>query len=823
MRLEMRIAWIILAAFQILSWPASSTAQPTAPSNVIQSRGGTISVPKEFIIERVAESPLVKHPMMGNFDDQGRLYIAASSGKNLRTADLEKELPNFVQRLEDTNGDGKFDKATVFADKMTLPMGALWYRGSVYVASPPNIWKLTDIDDDGVADKREILVDKFGYSGNAASVHGPFLGPTGRIYWCDGRHGHEFKDENGKVTSQGLASRIFSMKPDGSDVQVHCGGGMDNPVEVDFWDTGEVMGSVNILLRNPRVDCLVHWQEGGAYPHHFSYNELPRTGELLGPMTKLGHVAVSGMLRYRSGRTDFHFRSDLFTTIFNTGKVVRSTVQRQGGTFRTEEEDFLTSTDDDFHPTDIIEDADGSLLVVDTGGWFRIGCPNSKVAKPDLHGAIYRIRRAKKIHADSPWAKDPRGLQINMKEQTDEQLLELLKDMRFAVQEKAVEELSQRPNVPAGVFELFDAKKVDRHKTGRSFAQLQAVWAMSRHSSDTARRAIVKAMTASNNVVRYAAVNALGTNRDPLGLDILHKMLESHRVVDRRLASWALGRIFDAPINQEEIPDSEWKSAYPRGKGWCIKAERQKAVAALMRSLSITNRRPQVEGIDRATEHATIYAVLRIDDREAVLPFLDDSNPYTRRAALIALDQMRHGNLTRATVVRLLDTSDRDLQAAAIDVISKRPDWASETFSLLGKWLREPLLDEARASTARGFLMAQTQDAEVQKFVAQLLDEKPTAATRNVLLEVIAESELDQLPELWKPHIQAALKSSGHQAQAIRIIDRFGIADFDADLLALAQGESQSSNVRVATISALSERRTERRRVPIPVVGNWRR
>ena len=194
------------------------------------------TVPDGFIIQKVAGSPLVKFPMMAGFDDRGRLFIAESAGKNLRSHDLMKELPGFIRMIEDTDGDGVFDKSTIFADKMTLPQGALWYRGALFVGSPPSVWRLEDTDGDGIADKRKEIVNNFGFSGNAASVHGCFLGPNGRIYWCDGRHGHEFRDKNGKVTSGGLAARIFSCKPDGSDVQIYCAGGMDNPVEIDFID-----------------------------------------------------------------------------------------------------------------------------------------------------------------------------------------------------------------------------------------------------------------------------------------------------------------------------------------------------------------------------------------------------------------------------------------------------------------------------------------------------------------------------------------------------------------------------------------------------------
>ena len=64
-----------------------------------------------------------------------------------------------------------------------------------------------------------------------------------------------------------------------------------------------------------------------------------------------------------------------------------------GATYRTREHEFLKLNAPDAHLTDVIEDRDGSLLVLDTGGWFRIGCPSSLTAKPEIPGAIYRIRR----------------------------------------------------------------------------------------------------------------------------------------------------------------------------------------------------------------------------------------------------------------------------------------------------------------------------------------------------------------------------------------------------------------------------------------------
>jgi hypothetical protein len=107
---------------------------------------------------------------------------------------------------------------------------------------------LTDLNDDGVADERQLMVSKFGYTGNAADVHGCFLGPDGRIYWCEGRHGHEITDKDGQLVSKGKAARVFSCKTDGSDVQVFAGGGMDNPVEVDWTEEGEMLGTAWALV-----------------------------------------------------------------------------------------------------------------------------------------------------------------------------------------------------------------------------------------------------------------------------------------------------------------------------------------------------------------------------------------------------------------------------------------------------------------------------------------------------------------------------------------------------------------------------------------------
>src|SRR2546426_2652562 len=135
-------------------WMLGLTLALSARSAPFKFSTQTLRVPDGFEVELVAETPLVDRPISAGFDDQGRLYVTDSSGSNEKPDKQLEEKPHRVVRLEDTNGDGRFDKTTVFADKVMFPEGCLWYDGSLYVSAPPSIWKLTDTNNDGVADVR---------------------------------------------------------------------------------------------------------------------------------------------------------------------------------------------------------------------------------------------------------------------------------------------------------------------------------------------------------------------------------------------------------------------------------------------------------------------------------------------------------------------------------------------------------------------------------------------------------------------------------------------------------------------------------------------
>jgi putative heme-binding domain-containing protein len=114
-------------------------------------------------------------------------------------------------------------------------------------------------------------------------------------------------------------------------------------------------------------------------------------------MYNFGHVAVSGSCFWRSysdaGTPDRKDAPEHFlVTHFNTQRLVRMELTPSGSTYKAVENEFLKLHNPDIHLTDVMEDKDGSLLLIDTGGWFRIGCPSSLMAKSDLLGAVYRIK-----------------------------------------------------------------------------------------------------------------------------------------------------------------------------------------------------------------------------------------------------------------------------------------------------------------------------------------------------------------------------------------------------------------------------------------------
>jgi putative heme-binding domain-containing protein len=357
------------------------------------SHAATFQVPTNFVVQLAAAEPNIQFPMFACLDNRGRLFVTESSG-----LDLYKEISAGTRKcqvriLEDRDNDGAYETASVFADKLVFPMGLAWREGKLYIADPPELITLEDTDRDGRADKRTVILSSFGARDNG-SLHGLLFGPDGFLYMTIGQpDGYEFNLPNGAVL-KGDSGALVRCRPDGSHPEI-LARGFENPVEVVFMPGGEIIGTVN-WYQKPAAglrDALWHLVEGGLYPRHpDNFTRYPITGDPLPALSMFPAVALSGLARYDGGQFPAEFRGNLFSAKHNSRSVGRHVLHRIGSTFRSDDSDFLTTEDPDFHPSDVLLDRDGSLLVLDTGSWYTDHCPTGKIRKSPAKGGIYRVR-----------------------------------------------------------------------------------------------------------------------------------------------------------------------------------------------------------------------------------------------------------------------------------------------------------------------------------------------------------------------------------------------------------------------------------------------
>ncbi|MEO0416143.1 MAG: PVC-type heme-binding CxxCH protein, partial [Verrucomicrobiota bacterium] len=161
-----------------------------------------------------ASEPDIVNPIFFSWDERGRLFVA-------ETIDYPNEVKDGsgndrIKILEDTDGDGRCDKVTIFADGLNIPTSLTHWNGGIIVAQAPDFLFLKDTDGDDKADFRKVMFSGWG-------VNDTHAGPSNLRYgidnWIYGAIGYSrFKGElGGKYHDFG--SGIFRMQPDGSDIE----------------------------------------------------------------------------------------------------------------------------------------------------------------------------------------------------------------------------------------------------------------------------------------------------------------------------------------------------------------------------------------------------------------------------------------------------------------------------------------------------------------------------------------------------------------------------------------------------------------------------
>ena len=727
-------------------------------------RAYPIQVPEGFEITEVISSDSIAFPMFGSFDNSGRLFVfEATEINNMGTELMEAEPSYQIRLLEDTDGNGDFDHSVIYASKLPFPMGGTFYQGSLFVAASPDLLKLTDLDGDGVADRKEKLLTGWTLNQNGAILSGPFMGCDGWLYLADARRGFEIRSKEGTIF-KGQGARIWRCLPDGSQLDWVSGGGFDNSIEIVFMPTGETLGTMTYFTdpKDGKRDALMHWVEGGVYPkyHHvIDSDNLPRTGDLMPVMTEMPRIAPSGLMRYKGNAWGPQYAGNLFSAEFNTGRVMRYNVFADGATYRTEDETFISSESSDVHLTDVLQDADGSLLVIATGGWFIEGCPLSRVAKPEVRGGIYRVQKINRhqLGLNEAWARE-----VNFDLLPPFELEELLRDSRFRVVEKALEALVEKgeSSIPL----------LKSHLSGEP-AEIDPaiVFALYKIGGESALQAIREALSNSNDDVKVAAARCLGLALDAPSSHALIALLNSESLPVQRQVATALGQIGD-----------------PR------------AVQPLLHSLD--------HRTDRMTEHAVIFSLIQIGAVAPLKDILESGTSQMQSAALIAIDQIKHDALKAETIIPLLSSTHSGLRETATWILERHPEWSNTIARFLDSTLSKSDTMQLDKMGIGRLLLAFRQDPEVQRLISHYLGSDYSTSNRLYLLDIIEQSDMGDFPLIWKNKLEQLLSdpSLEMKLQVLKLIISKELLGFDQALNEIIAGSTYSDELCLMALHAKS-------------------
>ncbi len=776
---------LLLRALAFLAFTVRFTLSLEAGE--LKLAGRTFKVPEGFTIERVAGPPLVDRPITAAFDDGGRLYVSDSSGSNDNVKKQLAEKPHRIVRLEDTNDDGTFDKRVVFADKMMFPEGTMWYGGSLYVAAPPSIWKLTDTDGDGVADQRVEWFAGKTLTGCANDLHGPYLGLDGWIYWCKGAFAQQTYERPGRPPFVTRAAHIFRCRPDGSGIEPVMTGGMDNPVDVVFTPGGERIFTTTFFVHpgGGQRDGLVHAIYGGIYGkvHDPIFQPAHKwTGpEVMPVLLHMGPAAPCGLVRYESDALGKEYQDNLFACYFNLHKVSRHVLVPQGATFTTKDEDFVTSPDLDFHPTDVLEDADGSLIVVDTGGWYKLCCPTSQLHKPDVLGGVYRVRRVDRVKRPGvaedfdPWGEKLFERQLDRRTAMPfNDYVKLLGGARPAWRRLVMWDLA-RPGREAYVLPALREVSADERSP---LLHRNIVWTLARINHSNARAQVQHFLWNSDETVRQAAIHVTALWRDRGATIRLIELLKDSPPHNRRAAAEALGRI-----------------------------GAKEAVPALLEAAS--------QPADRILEHSITYALIEIADPKATAAGLQSKAPRTIRTAMVALDQMEGGGLDPKFAAGLLASTDPALKETASWLIGRHRDWAPALAGVLAARLDRADLAAVERTELERQLGRFAQAAPIQQLLAaRLSDNAAPRATRQSCLRAMAQSGLieKEVPASWIAALAGVLDDRQPNAELVALavaairalpITRGKAGDLPARLLRVGADTKNPAELRQSALAAV--------------------
>ncbi|WP_312137986.1 PVC-type heme-binding CxxCH protein [Sphingobacterium sp.] len=338
-------------------------------------------------IEPVAYEPMVIDPVAFAFDENRRMYVVEDRGYPDPAEEGEPTTLGRIVLLEDTDGDGTYDKRNEFATGLTYPNGILPWKGGVFITCAPHIYYYKDSDGDGVADIKKTVLTGFNDTKTSQiRMSHPTLGLDGWVYVTGGLNG-------GNITSP--------EHPDRPAATYTAADGRFNPETFEFQVTGgksqfgltmdpygHRFGTSN---RHPVMQIVMEPWNLSRNPH-LTFNEMVQnvspveanavvypisnavtTAEYIPDLMGKSHTgtftAASGLVVYNGTALKPEHKGNIFICESAQNLVQRQIVKENGASFTSaianEGKEFLASTDEWFRPVYAQHGPEGALYIVD--------------------------------------------------------------------------------------------------------------------------------------------------------------------------------------------------------------------------------------------------------------------------------------------------------------------------------------------------------------------------------------------------------------------------------------------------------------------------
>jgi putative heme-binding domain-containing protein len=364
-------AWHILLIVIFTAWRQCTNAcagdETTQSGPATEKRFPPLVVPAGFKATLFACDPLIEYPSVISAGPRpGAIFVAVDYMTGLGTEIVRR---SEVRLVEDTNGDGYADKATVYAGNFNSIMGLAYHGGTLYVMHAPLLTALRDTNGNAEADERKDIVVGLGLTPeeNPVRLHcanGVTNAHDGWLYLALGDHGCDVKRHEGdRLILQG--GGILRCRPDGRDLHIYATG-LRNIYDV------ALDAELNAFVRDNENDGgdykirVCHSFFGADHGYPYLYYERP--SEALRPLADLGLGSSAGGVCYLERHFPAPYRGNLFFCEWGKS-LVRYELGREGSSFASPKEiEFAAGAIGDsygFKPTDVVVQRDGTLMVSD--------------------------------------------------------------------------------------------------------------------------------------------------------------------------------------------------------------------------------------------------------------------------------------------------------------------------------------------------------------------------------------------------------------------------------------------------------------------------